>query len=257
MNRNVAKSLLFGAVLLAGIVITQDAAKATGVVDTAKTNKAEVTQQNVGGFWVRATSWPSRYGSLSSIAGSVYGNPGLWNKIFQANRKTISNPNFIRVGQRIYVPRLGNTHNNTTKASRSGSRTPQAAWTHPLPGVRVSSCYGWRWGSMHRGIDYDGNFGDRIRSVGSGRVVKVGWWAGGYGISVLVYHGGNFYSHYGHMQRSAVHVNQHVRPGSILGYVGATGDATGSHLHFEIWRGNWNQIDPRGWMRNHGLRPGC
>jgi murein DD-endopeptidase MepM/ murein hydrolase activator NlpD len=110
---------------------------------------------------------------------------------------------------------------------------------------------------MHQGIDYDGNFGDDIRAVGAGRVVKAGWWANGYGISVLVNHGGNFYSHYAHMQHDYVAVGQRVKAGQVIGEVGATGDATGSHLHFEVWRGMWNQIDPRAWLRSHGLRAGC
>ena len=247
MNRNVVKLGLVGvltsAILLLGFPTGAQAA-------TIGNTNAK------GGVWITATAWPSRYGDLSSIAGSVYGNRGLWYKIYQANRKTISDPNFIRVGQRIYVPQLGNAHNNA--APPPPRRTSTAAkWRHPLPGVRVSSCYGWRWGAMHQGIDYDGNYGNTIRAVGAGTVKRVGWWAGGYGISVLVYHGNNVYSHYAHMQRAKVRVGQKVLPGQKLGEVGSTGDATGSHLHFEIWRGMWNQIDPRGWLRAHGLRPGC
>jgi murein DD-endopeptidase MepM/ murein hydrolase activator NlpD len=251
MNRNVVRASFVALVTFAALLLGSPGAQAKPI------EIGNVNNVSAGGFWIKVTPYPSRYGSLTSIAGSVYGNRGLWTKIYQANRRTISNPDLIQIGQRIYVPRLGNVHNVTKSSTRASRTNPTAArWVHPL-NVRVSSCYGPRWGTIHQGIDYDGNTGDAIRAVGKGKVVKAGWWAGGYGISVLVQHSATTYTHYAHMSKLGTRVGRTVKAGQVIGFVGATGHATGSHLHFEVWRGMWHQIDPRGWLRAHGLRAGC
>lgn len=245
MNRNVVRAFLVGITALA-IVMPITPAEAKPIQTISTTVQA-------GGYWVTVTKYPSRYGSLASIANSVYGNRALWSKIYQANRSRIKNPNYIRVGQRIYVPKL-----SFTRSTGSISRTKSTAgWVKPLSHLPTTSCYGMRRGRLHAGIDYDGVTGQRIMAVGKGVVKKASWWAGGYGNSVLIYHSGNTYTHYAHMSRIAVRVGQRVYPGQTIGYVGATGIASGSHLHFEVWRGMWHQVNPAPWLRAHGIRTGC
>jgi murein DD-endopeptidase MepM/ murein hydrolase activator NlpD len=59
---------------------------------------------------------------------------------------------------------------------------------------------------------------------------------GGYGLCVIIAHGGSTRTLYGHLSRIEVRRGQRIRNGDLLGAVGRTGNATGSHLHFEVWR---------------------
>ncbi|MEE6305889.1 M23 family metallopeptidase [Plantactinospora veratri] len=132
-----------------------------------------------------------------------------------------------------------------------------AAWVDPMPGAGVTSCYGMRWGTMHAGIDLAMPADTPIRAAGAGTVVDAGWAFAGYGISVVVDHGDGWLTHYAHQSRTVVSVGDRVKPGQVIGYEGATGDATGPHLHFEVHNGLWNQVDPAPWMRARGVDLGC
>ncbi|MFG1915615.1 M23 family metallopeptidase [Micromonospora sp. NPDC048898] len=134
---------------------------------------------------------------------------------------------------------------------------PTPAWVNPMPGAAVTSCYGQRWGTLHAGIDLALPSGTPIRAAAAGTVTQAGDAADGYGNSVFVDHGNGYLTHYAHQSRIAVTVGQKVKAGQVIGYEGATGDATGPHLHFEVHQGMWNQIDPAPFMRAHGVDLGC
>ncbi|MEV4821316.1 M23 family metallopeptidase [Micromonospora sp. NPDC049274] len=134
---------------------------------------------------------------------------------------------------------------------------PTAAWVDPLPGASVTSCFGERWGTLHAGIDLALPSGTPIRAAAAGTVTQAGDAADGYGNSVFIDHGNGYLTHYAHQSRIAVSVGQAVKAGQVIGYEGATGDATGPHLHFEVHQGMWNQIDPAPFMRAHGVDLGC
>ncbi|WP_410811915.1 M23 family metallopeptidase [Micromonospora sp. 067-2] len=134
---------------------------------------------------------------------------------------------------------------------------PTPAWVDPMPGAAVTSCYGQRWGTLHAGIDLALPSGTPIHAAAAGTVVQAGDAADGYGNSVFVDHGNGYLTHYAHQSRIAVTVGQTVKAGQVLGYEGATGDATGPHLHFEVHQGMWNQIDPAPFMRARGVDLGC
>ncbi|HUF27143.1 MAG TPA: M23 family metallopeptidase [Gemmatimonadaceae bacterium] len=121
----------------------------------------------------------------------------------------------------------------------------------PLQFRRISSVYGRRrhpilgtWRD-HRGVDYAANAGTPVRTVGDGTVIYAGW-RGGYGNTVEVRHPNGFVTRYGHLRGFARGVSRGARVaiGSTIGYVGATGLATGPHLHFEVLV-NGGQRDPR------------
>jgi murein DD-endopeptidase MepM/ murein hydrolase activator NlpD len=150
----------------------------------------------------------------------------------------------------------------TTPAPAIAPALPKApprvpAWVSPMPGVALSSCYGPRWGTIHQGIDFAGTAGTPIHAVGAGTVIAAGWAYSGYGISVMIDHGNGFFSHYAHASQALVQVGQTVTAGQTIALEGATGDATGPHLHFEIHQGLWNQIDPAPWLRARGVPVGC
>ena len=125
-------------------------------------------------------------------------------------------------------------------------RLPLAA---PLLGrMEVTSPFGARTDpflgrpALHTGVDLREGFGTDIRATGAGRVVFAGT-AGGYGTMVEVDHGNGITTRYAHMGGIAVGEGQAVARGSILGVVGATGRATGPHLHYEV-RIDGEPVDP-------------
>ena len=98
-------------------------------------------------------------------------------------------------------------------------------------GPRYLSLYGYT--RNHNGVDIGSSYGSAIWAAAAGTVILAGW-NGGYGNCVIVNHGNGYTTVYGHMSRIAVSYGQSVSMGSVLGYVGSTGNSTGPHLHFEI-----------------------
>jgi murein DD-endopeptidase MepM/ murein hydrolase activator NlpD len=93
----------------------------------------------------------------------------------------------------------------------------------------------------HYAIDIDGSTGDPIWAAGSGTVIFAGWKNNGGGYQVWISHGSNLYTTYNHMSSVAVGRGQSVGRGQRIGRMGSSGYATGSHLHFEVWKGPvWN-----------------
>ena len=85
----------------------------------------------------------------------------------------------------------------------------------------------------HTGVDLAAPNGSPIFAADGGEVLQASY-SGGYGNSILIYHGGGFATFYAHMSGFAVGQGQMVKRGQVIGYVGATGMATGPHLHFEV-----------------------
>lgn len=110
----------------------------------------------------------------------------------------------------------------------------------------VTSVYGIRWRGVlpevHRGVDIALPEGTPVRSMAPGRVRFAGT-QGDYGNVVWVDHGGTVLAVYAHLSRVDVAMGQAVGPGQVLGLSGQSGNASGPHLHFEVWR--WGrQVDP-------------
>ncbi len=103
--------------------------------------------------------------------------------------------------------------------------------------------YGPRGDSFHAGIDLLATAGTGVLAAAAGRVTWAGPRAGGWGNLVTLAHGHGVRTMYAHLSSIEVKVGQWVAGGTLLGRVGATGDATGPHLHFEVRLGN-AVIDP-------------
>jgi murein DD-endopeptidase MepM/ murein hydrolase activator NlpD len=96
----------------------------------------------------------------------------------------------------------------------------------------------------HRGVDYAAPSGTPIRAAGDGKVLFRGV-QGGYGNTIVLQHGGNITTLYGHLSRfGSARVGGRVSQGDIIGYVGQSGLATGPHLHYE-YRVNGVHRNPR------------
>jgi murein DD-endopeptidase MepM/ murein hydrolase activator NlpD len=102
-------------------------------------------------------------------------------------------------------------------------------------GGRITSGYGWRSGGFHAGVDIGASKKTAVLAADSGVVVFEGW-DGGYGNSIVIFHG-HYYTRYAHNVQNKVSTGQAVGKGQVIAYMGSTGRATGCHLHFEVRTG--------------------
>ncbi|MGB6690817.1 MAG: M23 family metallopeptidase [Terracidiphilus sp.] len=108
----------------------------------------------------------------------------------------------------------------------------------PLEGT-VTSSFGEREdpfngeGAFHTGIDISAPYGTPVRATADGDVLDESM-GSGYGRQVVLDHGHDVLSVYGHLSASVVVPGQHVIRGQVIGYVGQSGRATGPHLHYEV-----------------------
>ena len=120
----------------------------------------------------------------------------------------------------------------------------------PVDGARISSRFGARrhpilgYTRMHQGIDFAVSSGTPIMAAGNGTVTLAGR-SGGYGNLLIIRHANGFSTAYAHLSKYAngVRKGARVRQGQIVAYSGATGLATGPHLHYEV-RENGKQVNP-------------
>lgn len=104
----------------------------------------------------------------------------------------------------------------------------------PVSGT-VTSRFGSRWGSTHKGIDIGAPKGTPIKAAASGTVTVSSYgYNGGYGNYVIISHGNGIQTVYGHCNTLKVTVGQKVSQGEVIATVGNTGRSTGNHLHLEI-----------------------
>ncbi len=121
-------------------------------------------------------------------------------------------------------------------------RSPRRlAW--PLVGP-LGDRFGPRGARFHAGIDIVAPTGQGVVAAGPGRVTYAGF-RDGWGLEVTVAHGDGVRTMYAHLSRIEVHAGERVQSGFQLGRVGATGEATGPHLHFEV-RVRGAAVDPLG-----------
>jgi murein DD-endopeptidase MepM/ murein hydrolase activator NlpD len=89
----------------------------------------------------------------------------------------------------------------------------------------------------HWAIDIAADFGSKVVAASGGKVIFAGWKSNGGGWQVWISHGGGLYTTYNHMSALSVANGATVAKGTQVGRVGQSGNATGPHLHFEVWKG--------------------
>ncbi len=149
------------------------------------------------------------------------------------------------------------TSSSTSSSSSSGSSSSSVStsgdgsYLWPCASYTISSYYGYRSGSMHRGIDISASAGTDIYASKSGVVVVSmmgysGSGFGGYGNVIMIQHSDGTYTLYAHCQTRYVSVGDVVTQGQVIAAVGSTGNSTGNHLHFEIRTGvsSSTTVDP-------------
>jgi murein DD-endopeptidase MepM/ murein hydrolase activator NlpD len=105
--------------------------------------------------------------------------------------------------------------------------------SRPVRRTGIGDRFGPRGNRFHTGVDFPAPYGWNVRAARRGRVRFVGWMSG-YGRTVIVAHGHGVRTLYGHLSAAAVRPGERVSTGERIGLVGATGNATGPHLHFEV-----------------------
>jgi murein DD-endopeptidase MepM/ murein hydrolase activator NlpD len=132
-----------------------------------------------------------------------------------------------------------------------------AAWMTPVVDYHLTARFGQSgslWASTHTGLDFAAPTGTPVRAATAGTVTSVGW-AGAYGNKIEITHPDGSETWYAHLSRTDVRVGSQVGTGALIGAVGATGNVTGSHLHFEVRPGGNSPIDPELALRLHGVKP--
>lgn len=131
-----------------------------------------------------------------------------------------------------------------------GESVRKALLRTPVDGARLTSSFGKRMHPIlgytinHKGVDFGAASGTPIMAAGSGTIVEAGW-KGGYGRYVRIKHASGYSTAYAHMSQFGrnTKVGARISQGEVIGYVGATGMATGPHLHYEVLQ-NDKQINP-------------
>ena len=114
--------------------------------------------------------------------------------------------------------------------------------------TRIASGFGLRMHpiykiiKMDKGMDFTAPIGTEIYATGDGIVEKVGW-VGGYGRTIMINHGFGYKTRYAHCSKYNCRKGQKVKRGDLIGFVGNTGQSSGPHLHYEVFKNN-RQINP-------------
>ena len=158
---------------------------------------------------------------------------------------------FINRGKTYTAMRYTSREGSSTYYTADGGSMRKAFIRTPVDFARISSRFTnarlhpvLNTIRAHKGVDYAAPVGTPIKATGDGKVFFAGR-KGGYGNVVEIQHGQRYRTVYGHMNGFAqgLHVGSQVKQGQIIGYVGATGLATGPHLHYEF-QINGEHVDP-------------
>lgn len=143
----------------------------------------------------------------------------------------------------------GGTGGSAGDASNGSGAKINMIWPVQGCSTYISSPYGPRWGTIHRGIDITGGniYGKNVVAVASGKVILALNTSTGYGRYVIVDHGNGVATLYAHCSQLKVSVGQKVSQGQTIALVGSTGNSTGPHLHFEV-RINGEKVNPANYL---------
>lgn len=135
-------------------------------------------------------------------------------------------------------------------ATRAAERARREKIVAAPSRARISARYGvrgWRWSAgWHTGLDFNGRYGDPVSAAKLGVVTFTGWQAG-YGYTIEIKHPDGALTRYAHLSRISVQNGEEVDVGQQIGRIGATGNATGPHLHFEVII-NGEFVNPATWL---------
>lgn len=172
--------------------------------------------------------------------------------ILKTSSGTTSRDDEVRATMALADVKLEELHTEIRENQKNGEKLednePTYTFAWPVPGCyNITSGVGARWGSYHTGLDISGAHGTEIHASETGTVIRASQTCthdygktsscgcgGGYGNYVIIDHGNDFITLYGHLTEVDVEVGDEIKQGDVIGKMGSTGFSTGDHLHFEI-----------------------
>jgi murein DD-endopeptidase MepM/ murein hydrolase activator NlpD len=175
----------------------------------------------------------------------------IWRDGVKVRNGRVVAAEFINQGTRYRAARYQDASGHVDYYNPDGRSMRKAFIRAPVDFTRISSNFNpnrrhpiLNTIRAHRGVDYAAPIGTPVWAAGDGKVIFRGV-QGGYGNVIILQHGGNITTLYGHLSRFAnARVGSRVRQGEIIAYVGKSGLATGPHLHYE-YRVNGVHRNPR------------
>jgi murein DD-endopeptidase MepM/ murein hydrolase activator NlpD len=203
-------------------------------------HEAELLRERYDNLQKKVNQTNQQLASLQLLADEVTTAYGV-------RRRLSGSPDLIE--EAPLVPTMSDTleeysYLRTTNLARRQRNIFMDAALNALPALwpvngRLGDGYGQRMdpfsgeGAMHTGIDITAPIGTPVKAAADGIVVSASW-NYGYGRCVIIEHGNNYQTLYGHLSRIDVIEGQEIRQGAVLGLVGNSGHSTGSHLHYEV-----------------------
>ena len=157
-------------------------------------------------------------------------------------------------GKKLFIPESGLTQYERNKIYQVQQKGPVKSkqkstgnFIWPISG-KISSYYGFRLDPFnklnlfHRGIDIKADYGTSVKAPKGGKVIYIGK-DKIYGNILMIRHDAQYVTVYAHLKAVNVKLNQQIRQGDVIAFVGTSGRSTGPHLHFEI-RKNGRTLNP-------------
>lgn len=170
----------------------------------------------------------------------------VYEKLFVEGKEigtgNIISAEFVNQGQPYIAVRYVDNQGNARYFSPNGNSMRKPFLRSPVDFARISSHFNLRRRHpvlnkirAHKGVDYAAKRGTPIKTTGDGKIIYRGR-KGGYGRVVIVQHGKSYRTLYAHLSnyRRGQKIGSRIKQGQIIGYVGKSGLATGSHLHYEF-----------------------
>lgn len=234
---NPVLSLIVEQIIVADV--TEQYEKVTEKDSTKYTDYKQVKQKGINGI-KRTTSHAQFINGAQSSGGAIIGTP----QVIRAAQNEIT----VVGTKKRPVSSSGGGISQGTHIDTGGAW----AWPTNSPYV-ITSNYGYRWGTLHDGMDISGTgHGSPIYAADDGVVYQAQWYGvvgNSAGLNVVIAHDNGYYTVYAHCSKLYVKKGQRVSRKQKIAAMGATGNVTGTHLHFGVFTGvpynGGKPFDPR------------
>ena len=165
-------------------------------------------------------------------------------------------PELVALAEKQMAERAAKLDEMRKAAEAQAAKIEENKWVLPLASYGITATFGQYglWASYHTGLDFNANSGDSILAVANGTVTETGY-DGAYGNKTVVTLDDGTEIWYCHQSSFGVSEGEEVDAGEVIGYVGSTGNVTGSHLHLEVRPGGGDPVDPYAAFLVHGVTP--